>query len=48
MPFRINHIHLKSPDPKKTADWYVHAFKFTIIMGIVVAAVNRDPIPARA
>ena len=30
MPFRINHIHLKSPDPKKTADWYVQAFKFKI------------------
>jgi lactoylglutathione lyase len=31
MGFRINHIHLKSPDPKKTADWYVTAFKFQIM-----------------
>jgi catechol 2,3-dioxygenase-like lactoylglutathione lyase family enzyme len=31
MPFRINHIHLKSPDPKKTADWYVQAFNFKIM-----------------
>src|SRR3954471_4422988 len=31
MPFRINHIHLKSPDPKKTADWYVKAFNFKIM-----------------
>jgi catechol 2,3-dioxygenase-like lactoylglutathione lyase family enzyme len=31
MPFRINHIHLKSPDPKKTADWYVAAFNFKIV-----------------
>lgn len=31
MPFRINHIHLKSPDPKKTADWYVKAFNFKIL-----------------
>lgn len=23
MAFRINHLHLKSPDPKKTADFYV-------------------------
>ena len=30
MPFRINHIHLKSPDPEKTANWYVQAFKFKI------------------
>ena len=31
MPFRINHIHLKAPDPKKTADWYVQAFNFKIV-----------------
>jgi catechol 2,3-dioxygenase-like lactoylglutathione lyase family enzyme len=30
MPYRINHIHLKAPDPKKTADWYVNAFGFKI------------------
>lgn len=23
MAFRMNHLHLKSPDPKKTAEWYV-------------------------
>ena len=31
MAFRINHIHLKSPDPRKTADWYVGAFNFKIV-----------------
>jgi catechol 2,3-dioxygenase-like lactoylglutathione lyase family enzyme len=31
MPFRINHIHLKAPDPKTTADWYVSAFNFKIV-----------------
>jgi lactoylglutathione lyase len=31
MPFRINHIHLKAPDPRKTADWYVRAFNFKIL-----------------
>ena len=31
MPYRINHIHLKAPDPKATADWYVKAFNFTIV-----------------
>lgn len=30
MAFRINHIHLKAPDPKKTADWYVRAFNLKI------------------
>ena len=23
MAFRINHLHLKTPDPRKTAAWYV-------------------------
>jgi catechol 2,3-dioxygenase-like lactoylglutathione lyase family enzyme len=31
MPYRINHLHLKAPDPRKTADWYVTAFGFRIV-----------------
>src|SRR5262252_9451434 len=31
MGYRINHIHLKAPDPRKTAEWYVTAFNFTIL-----------------
>jgi catechol 2,3-dioxygenase-like lactoylglutathione lyase family enzyme len=31
MPYRINHIHLKAPDPRKTAEWYVKAFAFKIV-----------------
>lgn len=31
MAFRINHIHLKAPDPGKTAEWYSTAFKFKIV-----------------
>ena len=23
MAFKINHLHMKTPDPRKTADWYV-------------------------
>jgi lactoylglutathione lyase len=30
LPYNINHIHLKSSDPKTTADWWVKAFNFTI------------------
>jgi len=30
MPFNVNHIHLKSSDPKKTADWFVEAFNVEI------------------
>ena len=30
MPYKINHIHLKAPDPRKTADWYTKAFNFKI------------------
>lgn len=31
MPFKINHIHIKSPDPRKTAEWYETAFGFKIV-----------------
>lgn len=31
MPYRINHIHLKAPDPRATAEWYVKALKFKIV-----------------
>jgi predicted enzyme related to lactoylglutathione lyase len=31
MAYRINHIHLKAADPRRTADWYVRAFNFTIL-----------------
>ena len=30
MPFKINHIHIKSADPRKTAEWYEKAFAFKI------------------
>ena len=28
---RIHHIHIKSPDPRKTAEWWVEAFGFKIV-----------------
>ena len=31
MPYKINHIHLKASDPRKTADWYTKAFNFKIV-----------------
>jgi catechol 2,3-dioxygenase-like lactoylglutathione lyase family enzyme len=31
MPFRINHIHVKALDPRKTAAWWVGAFGFEIL-----------------
>jgi catechol 2,3-dioxygenase-like lactoylglutathione lyase family enzyme len=31
MAYRINHIHLKAPDPRKTAEWYAKAFAFKIV-----------------
>ncbi len=30
MPYVVNHIHLKSDDPKSTADWFVQAFNVKI------------------
>lgn len=41
MAFRVNHIHLKAPDPKKTADWYVTAFKFKILSDEVRTVGDR-------
>jgi lactoylglutathione lyase len=31
MPFRLNHIHIKSPEPRQTAEWWVKAFDFKIL-----------------
>jgi lactoylglutathione lyase len=31
MPFRINHIHIKSQDPRKAAEWWGRAFAFKIV-----------------
>jgi catechol 2,3-dioxygenase-like lactoylglutathione lyase family enzyme len=41
MPFSINHIHLKADDPKRSADWWVAAFNFTILSDEVRARGNR-------
>lgn len=30
MPFHLNHIHLKSHDPRRTAAWYTEAFGFNV------------------
>ena len=35
MPYEFNHVHLKAPDPRKTAEWYAEAFDFTIVSDIV-------------
>ena len=31
MGYEFNHVHLKAPDPMKTAAWYETAFDFTIV-----------------
>jgi catechol 2,3-dioxygenase-like lactoylglutathione lyase family enzyme len=31
MPLKINHIHIKSADPRKIAEWYEKAFEYKII-----------------
>jgi lactoylglutathione lyase len=31
MPYLVNHIHLKSNDPKASADWFVKAFNVQIM-----------------
>jgi len=41
VPFNINHIHLKAPDPEKTANWYVKAFNFEIVADTVRDSGDR-------
>ena len=41
MAFAINHIHLKSRDPGKTADWWVKAFNFEIVRDTVRETGDR-------
>ena len=31
MAYALHHVHLKAPDPEKTASWYVKAFNFRIV-----------------
>ena len=31
MAFKINHLHLKTPDPQKTVDWYVKYVGATVL-----------------
>ena len=41
MPYAFNHVHLKAPDPEKTAQWYVKAFNFKIVSDTVRAWGDR-------
>ena len=41
MAFRINHIHLKAPDPGKTVEWWIKAFKFKIVSDEVRPSGDR-------
>tara|TARA_B110000438_G_C15743524_1_gene619640 strand:+ start:528 stop:914 length:387 start_codon:yes stop_codon:yes gene_type:complete len=39
--YKINHVHIKTNDPKKDADWFVKAFNFKIINDEVRAVGDR-------
>ncbi|MQF48497.1 VOC family protein [SAR202 cluster bacterium AC-647-N09_OGT_505m] len=41
MTYKFNHVHLKAPDPEKSANWYVNAFNFNILSDIVRASGDR-------
>jgi catechol 2,3-dioxygenase-like lactoylglutathione lyase family enzyme len=41
MPYNLNHVHLKTLDPGKTAQWWVTAFKFTIVSDTTRATGDR-------
>lgn len=37
MAFRVNHLHLKTPDPRKTAKWYVE------FVGAKIVSERQNP-----
>ena len=41
MAYEFNHVHLKAPDPEKTANWYVTVFNFKIISNTVRPVGDR-------
>ena len=41
MAYEFNHVHLKAPDPEKTANWYVKAFNFEILSDTVRTVGDR-------
>ena len=41
MNYKFNHLHLKAPDPEKTANWYVEAFKFKILSNTLRESGNK-------
>ena len=41
MTFAINHIHIKSRDPRKSAEWWVEAFNFEIVNDFVREVGDR-------
>ena len=38
--FSMNHIHLKAPDPRKTAQWYVDVFGAEVLLPITETATG--------
>ena len=42
MSFKMNHIHLKTPDPQKTAQFYVEALGATIVGEAGSGGVRMD------
>ncbi|MBI64057.1 MAG: hypothetical protein CL778_02105 [Chloroflexi bacterium] len=41
MPYIVNHIHIKSKDPEKTAKWFVDAFNVKIVSDTVRPVGDR-------
>ena len=42
MAFKLNHVHLKTPDPQKTANWYVDNLGAKIVPGSGPDSVRLD------
>ncbi len=46
MTYLVSHVHIKTSDPRKTADWYVQAFNFRIVSDEV--RIFGEPYTVRA
>jgi catechol 2,3-dioxygenase-like lactoylglutathione lyase family enzyme len=42
MAFKLNHLHLKTPDPQQTAQWYVDNLDATIVSDSAPNAYRLD------
>ena len=41
MPYLVNHIHIKVPDPESAAEWWAQAFNLKVVSDVVRPSGDR-------